>query len=290
VVHPIMEGEAFHGIVVVIEDSTEAKQLAEELNDYRDHLEELVRQRTEELHLAMEEAERANRAKSDFLSNMSHELRTPLNSIIGFAKLMRLGVDDPAERENYLSNILNSGTHLLKLINDVLDISRIEAGKLSLHPMSVDLLRSVRTAVDMMSYHAEQKHIAVSVEYSRETLVMADPKRLSQVLLNLLSNAIKFTPENGSVSVAIQHDSPFCAVEVRDSGEGIASDKLDYIFGKFNRVETGMNSETEGAGLGLAISRSIIEAHGGSIGVESTPGKGSVFRFTLPIAEKTGDV
>ncbi|HPW52099.1 MAG TPA: HAMP domain-containing sensor histidine kinase, partial [Spirochaetota bacterium] len=230
-----------------------------------------------------DKANRANKAKSEFLANMSHELRTPLNSIIGFAKLMNLGGTSAEESRRYLDNILNSGNHLLRLINDVIDISKIEEGRFTLSIERVDMVSLLRTSVEMIVYQANQKNISVELSVGGPFEVDADIKRIKQVLLNLLSNAIKFSHENGRIEVGIYAEDNCCVVYVKDDGIGIENDKLDYIFQKFAQLDSSMSRQNEGAGLGLSITKNIIDSHHGYIWVESEIGKGSIFKFKIPI-------
>jgi PAS domain S-box-containing protein len=294
------------GGILVISEGTEKVNIEKELERYRLHLEDLVKSRTEELERtntilteeismrrlmqnqlvqAKEAAEQASRSKSEFLANMSHELRTPLNSIIGFAKLMKMGVD-PSELGQYLGNIVNSGEHLLRLINELLDYAKIEAGKLSLSKESINISKTIRNSIEMIKVQATKKKIALEFAeaVNGQILVVADTKRVQQIMLNLLSNAIKFTAEGGNIDVKLEKIGSFASITVRDSGIGIKPEYLEYIFEKFSQVESGFSKETQGTGLGLPITKNLVEAHGGKIEVSSEYGKGSAFEFTLPLA------
>lgn len=264
------------------------KRLVEALNElqkYKQHLESLVDQRTAELTKARDEAEAANRAKSVFLANMSHELRTPLNAILGFSSLLR--DNDTLKQQRYDLDIINrSGEHLLGLINEVLDVAKIEAGRTELEIASCDVGRVIDDVTNMLQARATQKGLVLRVEALQAPLfIRTDPARLRQVLINLLSNAIKFT-EKGSVTLRVattptrDPGKVHLAFEVEDTGEGIAADDQAAIFDAF--VQAGVAKSQEGVGLGLTISRQIVELMGGTIHVESALGEGSRFRVEIP--------
>ncbi|MCW2793613.1 MAG: sensor protein [Nocardioides sp.] len=232
---------------------------------------------------ARDEAERANRAKSEFLSRMSHELRTPLNSILGFGQLLQLDDDQPAAREN-VDRIVGAGRHLLSLINEVLEISRIEAGAQSISVEPVDACGPLVEAIDLVRPLAAQHgvELAVDLHGALHRYVLADYQRLKQVLLNVLMNAIKYNRPDGMVTVSAEVVGDLLRYLVTDTGVGIDESDLDRIFQPFERLGA-EQSETEGTGLGLALSKSLVELMGGAIGVSrSVPGRGSVFFVELP--------
>jgi PAS domain S-box-containing protein len=261
------KGEPQH-FLLMVEDISERKENEKKLRE------------------AKEEADRANHAKSDFLSRMSHELRTPLNSILGFGQL--LDRQSPTETQRpRIRYILSAGRHLLNLINEVLDISRIEAGnlQLSLEPVCVE--EAIGEALDLMRPLAAERTIALATPSSLDTAtyVLADRQRLKQALLNLLSNAVKYTATRGSVTVSFNYsENGVIRISVRDTGAGIPVEKLARLFTPFDRLGA-EQSTVEGTGLGLALCQRLMEAMHGSIGVNSTLGNGSTFWLELPQAE-----
>jgi signal transduction histidine kinase/CheY-like chemotaxis protein len=231
------------------------------------------------------EAERANRAKSEFLSRMSHELRTPLNAVLGFGQLLEL---EPLETEQRRSvdQILKAGRHLLELINEVLDISRIEAGRMSLSLEPVSVNETVGEAIDLVKPLAADRSITLECDPPTEPgYVLADRQRLKQVLLNLLSNAVKYNHDGGRVRVHTSRANGLIRIEIADSGAGIAAELRDRLFVPFERLGA-EGTSVEGTGLGLALSRGLVEAMGGLISVESVLGEGTTFRVELRAAER----
>ena len=261
-----------------------------ELQDHADQLDRLNRQlvrQQQELREINLQLEAASRHKSQFLANMSHELRTPLNSIIGFADILldeSVGELAPEERKEFLGNILNSGRHLLRLINDILDLSKIEAGRMELHPELFALTEIVDSTLNTIKPLANQKQIAVEVATDPTlTRLVADPGKVKQVLFNLMSNAIKFTPEKGRVGLRVSRGSGEACFAVWDTGIGIKLEDQALLFEEFQQVESTAAKQYEGTGLGLALARKFVELHGGRIWVESEFGKGSTFAFALPL-------
>lgn len=245
-----------------------------------------ARRQAEEARLAREAAEAANRAKSEFLSRMSHELRTPLNAILGFGQLLEMDASTPEQRES-VKQILKAGRHLLNLINEILDIARIEAGRLSLSIEPVALQDVLAECLDLIRPAATQRRITLELPTPVDSLsVMADRQRLKQVLLNLLSNAVKFNVEGGRITIFWESRPQYrVRVNVLDTGPGIVPADLPRLFTPFERLAAGATG-IEGTGLGLALSKTLMEAMEGTIGVESVVGQGSTFWIELPLAEK----
>jgi len=235
------------------------------------------------LELRMQEA---SHLKTEFLANMSHELRTPLNAIIGFAELMHRGKVGPvsAEHEEYLGDILTSSKHLLHLINDVLDLAKIESGKMEFRTESVDLARLAREVCDILRGLAASRRLEVEIKLDPEVqTVVVDPSRVKQILYNYLSNAIKFTPPSGRITIRILPEGPTkFRIDVEDTGVGIAADDIAKLFVEFQQLDASAAKEYQGTGLGLALTKKLAEAHGGSVAVRSAPGKGSTFTAILP--------
>lgn len=254
-------------------------------------LEQRVGERTAELHEAKVAAEAASNAKSAFLANMSHELRTPLNAIIGFSQLLTSDEGDVFTDERYreyVVDICKSGEHLLALINDLLDISRIEAGRFELNEDEADIGLIVQDAASLVGLLAREKDIALSVTVSEaDFVVLADSRVLKQIVLNLAANAVKFTPRGGRISIEIRisatHD---IGIAVIDNGIGIADDKLEMVFEPFGQVASHLAREHQGAGLGLPLSKRLLELHGGTLEIRSTLGEGTQAIAWLPAGRR----
>jgi signal transduction histidine kinase len=244
-----------------------------------------VNRMNDELGRLYQELETASRHKSDFLATMSHELRTPLNAIIGFSEVLHEQMfGELNERQlAYVKDVLEAGRHLLSLINDVLDLAKIEAGRMELELSQVAVPDVLRSAVSMHSERASRAGVELFLQTDPEEItITADERRLRQVAFNLLSNAVKFTPADGRVVISARLADGQVEVAVADTGIGIAAGDLETIFQEFEQATDGRQAE-EGTGLGLPLSRKLVELHHGRLWVESEPGKGSTFRFTLPV-------
>jgi signal transduction histidine kinase len=240
-----------------------------------------------EAEAARDAAEAANRAKSDFLAAMSHELRTPLNAIAGYTELLQMGVHGPlnAKQQDDLVRIQRSQKHLLSLINDVLNFAKIEAGKVQFNRRPVPASTLIDAVETMLAPQIQGRGLHFAVDLDEPALeILCDPEKTEQILLNLLSNAAKFTPTGGSIRVTMQRSGGFARIIVSDTGVGIPAEKLEAVFEPFVQVERALTRTSEGAGLGLAISRDLARAMSGDLSVESTVGAGSSFTLTLPIA------
>jgi len=275
--------------VVQHKDITEREQAEEELRKHREHLEELVKERTRQLEEAVQAAEVATRAKSDFLASMSHELRTPLNAVIGFSQVLQeqyFGKLNEKQAE-YVTDILESGQHLLSLINDILDLSKIEAGKLKLELSGVKIKDLLEGSLVMIKEKALAHGIKLDIDTTADLEgleIMADERRLKQVMFNLLSNAAKFTPDGGAIRVEGRKEGKELLISVSDTGVGLAPKEQERVFEEFYQATGGIKGKTPGTGLGLPLTRNIVEMHGGRIWMESEGlGKGSRSTFTLPI-------
>ena len=240
----------------------------------------------QELEEKSRQLEVADRHKSEFLANMSHELRTPLNAVIGFSEVLieRMFGEVNPKQEEYLQDILASGRHLLSLINDILDLSKIEAGRMELELADFHLPQAIDNAVTLVRERAMRRAITLEVAVDdRLGALRGDERKVKQVLLNLLANAIKFTPEGGRVEVRAAVANGVAEIAVSDTGVGIAAEDQEAVFEEFRQVGTDYAKKHEGTGLGLTLSRKFVELHGGKIWVKSQVGQGSTFTFTLPL-------
>ncbi|MCX7550897.1 PAS domain-containing hybrid sensor histidine kinase/response regulator [Xanthomarina sp. F2636L] len=272
-------------IMITVIDITEKKHAEAELEKYRNNLEELVEFRTSELEKEKIKAQSADLMKSAFLATMSHELRTPMNSIIGFTGILLKEYAGPLneEQKKQLSMVKNSSQHLLGLINDVLDISKIEAGKLKVSFYPFNYLSTLEKTIDFLKPQALKKGLVINSEISEmEIILNSDERRVEQVLLNLLSNAIKFS-NKGGITVKVDVLDSLLITQVIDQGIGISKKDLNKLFMPFIQIDAGLSRNHEGTGLGLAICKNIIEKLGGSIHVKSKKGEGSNFTFKIPI-------
>jgi signal transduction histidine kinase len=230
----------------------------------------------------------ANKHKSDFLANMSHELRTPLNAIIGFSEALndRLFGELNEKQAEYLGDIHESGKHLLSLINDILDLSKIEAGRMELDVSTFDLPAALSNAITLVRERAQRHAIDLALEVDKNLGAFSgDERKFKQIMLNLLSNAVKFTPDGGRISVSARKDTTHVEISVQDTGIGIAPEDQGAVFEEFKQVGRDRLKKAEGTGLGLALTKRFVELHGGAIRLESTPGKGSTFTVSLPLRQ-----
>ena len=268
-----------------------ARELARRNEELREQATELAEQGEElkaqqrELEVKNHEVEKADKLKSEFLANMSHELRTPLNAVIGFSELL---LDESArlsaEQVEYARDIHASGRHLLTLINGVLDLAKIEAGRMTLSVEPVQPTEAIGTAFTLVQAAAKKKKISLELAEADLVPVLADPGKLQQILLNLLSNAIKFSPEGSRVDAGASRDGTGVRFFIRDNGPGLAAAVLPQLFKPFFQAESPLVKKHEGTGLGLAISKRLVEQHGGTMSVSSVEGMGATFSFTLPVA------
>jgi signal transduction histidine kinase len=230
----------------------------------------------------------ANKHKSEFLANMSHELRTPLNAIIGFSEVLidKMFGEVNEKQLDYLKDIHDSGRHLLSLINDILDLSKIEAGRMDLEVSSFDLPAALSNAMTLVRERAQRHGIELTLKVDRRLgAFQADERKFKQIVVNLLSNAVKFTPDGGRVAVSAKKDTTHVEIAVADTGIGIAPEDHAAVFEEFKQVGRDYTKKAEGTGLGLALTKRFVELHGGGIRLESALGKGSTFTITLPLRQ-----
>jgi PAS domain S-box-containing protein len=283
-------------VVAMVEDITDRKQVELELERHREHLEELIETRTLELSIAKNAAESASRAKSTFLANMSHELRTPMSGVMGMVDMVLRRATDP-QQIDWLNKSKRSAQHLLAVINDILDISKIEADCLTLETINFKFGEVLENLLNLLGHKAEEKQLKLLVDLEPEMPRMAflgDPLRLGQILLNLVGNAIKFT-DRGSITVRVRRledkpDNVLLRIEVADTGIGITPEDQQRLFTAFEQADGSMTRKYGGTGLGLAITKRLVQMMSGEIGVESTPGQGSTFWLTVRLGKSTDAV
>jgi len=290
-------GRRLQGVFAAARDVTELKLI-----------EQALQQKNVEL-------EAASRMKSEFLANMSHELRTPLNAIMGFSEVLRDGLlgEMSDKQRKFIGDIFNSGTHLLSLINDILDLSKVEAGKMTLDLESVELSPLLANSFNIVREKAASRHVRLELDAAEELgVIQADARKVKQILYNLLSNAVKFTNEDGQVTLRarrVLHDgvgrrssswigrsfpvagdefAEFLEMSVTDSGIGISREGLERLFQPFSQIDSGLARKFGGAGLGLAMVKRLAELHGGTVAVESAVGEGSCFTVWLPLRAPDG--
>jgi PAS domain S-box-containing protein len=278
-------GEGGGRVIALVRDITPRKHVEDRLRAIQEQYTAELSAKNQQLEARNLDVERANRLKSEFLASMSHELRTPLHTIIGFSELLTEELEGPLndKQKRFLGHILQDSRHLLELINEVLDLSKIEAGRLELQKEEMDFAGCLQEVVSGIEQQAAAKNIQVQVRNEFRGTLYADRTRVKEILYNLLSNALKFTPDRGDVWVETVVKGHELHVVVGDTGIGVHPEEHDIIFEKFYQVGSTTRGTREGTGLGLPITRKLVELHGGQIWLESRPGQGSRFSFTLPL-------
>ena len=286
-----------------VKDITQRKELEQMVSNFTQTLEEEVQSRTQDLTLeierrrlaedalkgALKDAEAATQAKSRFLAAMSHELRTPLNGILGFADAMVAEIHGPMvpkDYREYADIIKNSGNHLLDLINDVLDLSKIDAGKVDLDMDRINVRDLLSECLDLIGHRTDEAELSLfhNIDENVSADIHGDARRIKQVFLNLLSNAIKFTPQGGEIEVSIKDAAPgLLAVTVSDTGCGLAAEDIPVVLSEYGQAEHGLEHVVEGTGLGLPISKKLVELHGGALTIDSRVGEGTAVTVTFPV-------
>ena len=272
------------GYTIICRDIRERKALERQLREYTDNLEHLVAEKTAALREVNAQLVRANQLKSQFLTNMSHELRTPLNAIMGFGEAIRDGVAGPptADQREFAEDIYQAGRQLLGMINDILDLAKVEAGAMDLTLQPCDVAGLIDEVLRISRGLARRKGLELKTDIVPRPLELtADPLKLKQILYNLVSNAVKFTDPPGSVTVEARLEKEIVVLRVKDTGVGISPEDQATLFEEFRQVDSSLSRKHEGTGLGLALTRRLVELHGGEITVQSELGKGSTFTVTL---------
>ncbi|MEG0830760.1 MAG: ATP-binding protein [Acidaminococcaceae bacterium] len=275
-------------LVELEEEHGKQKKLSRELQVMNEKLEQKVAQRTRHLHDAVEELRKADIAKSQFMANISHELRTPLNAIIGSAEILSDNILGPLneKQRQYVSNVHSSGSHLLQLINDILDISKIATGKMNLHLSEFYIADVIKQTVDNVKSYVQEKNLEISVLIAPDDfIVYADAAKLKQIMYNLLSNAVKFTPNQGKVLLTVFKREEMLEVIVKDTGIGIAEENQERVFIEFEQVDNSYSREYEGTGLGLPLVKKLVAMHGGQVFLKSRLGVGTTVMFTIPLTQ-----
>jgi two-component system cell cycle sensor histidine kinase PleC len=279
-----------------LEDNNhELKRTNQELREQVEELEAIradLEATTQNLARALEAAAAGNQSKSQFLATMSHELRTPLNAVIGFSEILKDEIFGPigsARYKDYAASIHQSGAHLLGLINDILDISKFDAGKLELHEEPVDIGHCIAECVRLMEPQAQKAKVSLRTDLPDGALTLkADDRRLRQVLLNLLSNAVKFTPDGGQVTVSATRKDGRLTIACADTGIGIAAKDIPLALERFGQIDSTLSRKYEGTGLGLPLAKHLVELHGGNLAIESEVGTGTTVRIHFPDARVLG--
>ena len=275
-------------VVAIIRDVSERKRIEEAMHAMEQRFNNELNAKNAELERRNEEVEKADRLKSEFLASMSHELRTPLHTVIGFSQLLAEEIHGPLteKQRRFVGHIHRDSQHLLELINDILDLSKIESGKVELRPENFEAKAEIQAVIDSIRPGADAKSIHIDLRMEQDYVLRADRVRFREVLFNLMSNAVKFTPAGGRIVISgSTADNGFSCFCVEDTGIGISAEQVEAIFDKFYQVGSTTKGVREGTGLGLTITRHLVELHGGRIWVQSDPGKGSRFSFTMPLSE-----
>ncbi len=281
-------------ILLAIEDITQRKQTDEELKKHREHLEEMINERTREVRLAKDEAEHANMAKTNFLHTMSHELRTPLNAVLGFSEMLKQKTSGELneKQERFIDNIITGGKNLHNIIGQILDAVKMYEGTLELRIEKIPVLETLDEIVGAIKEKAAKKNVLLEKNFDPELeYIEADKQKFKQIFINLLDNAVKFSKdEGGTVTINAKKEGDMARFSVSDRGIGIKEENIENIFQKFTQLDSGTSRKYGGTGIGLAISKQFVELHGGKISVKSKYGEGSTFTFLIPLKSKKGEI